>query len=142
MPLIIERRGFLLQLSAAALVAPASIDGRAAHGSNDLSPSKEGPVSYKVGPMPPILSLPRLPGSVVQYLFADGRVAQADGFCVAFQLHGRERLGFARKIPYGSEIKTDAQKLWLLGRNCFSPPLTAEIMAAHAHDPLYRTSAA
>lgn len=142
MPVSIERRGFLLGLSAAALAVPTLIGGRAAHGCNDLPFSQDSSVSFKVGPMPLVPSLPRSPGSVGRYIFADGRIVHADGFCVALMLHGRERLGFARKIPYGIETKTDMQKLWLLGRNCFSPLLTAEIMAAHAHDPLYGTSAA
>jgi hypothetical protein len=141
MPVNIERRGFLFRMSMAALFAPALIGGKAAHGCNDLPPSQEGSVSYKVGPMPPVPSLHRPPGSVGRYLFADGRIVHADGFCVALQLHGGERLGFARKIPNGVETKSDTQKLWLLGRNCFSPTLTAEIMAAHAHDPLYGSSA-
>jgi hypothetical protein len=135
----IERRGFLLRIFVAALFAPALIGSRVARGRNDLPPSQEGLVSYKVGPMPRVLSLPRPSGAVGRYILADGRIVHADGFCVAFQLHGRERLGFARKIPYGIEIETDAQKLWLLGRKYFSPLLTAETIAAHAHDPLHVT---
>jgi hypothetical protein len=32
-----------------------------------------------------------------------------------------ERAGVARRIPYGLDIQTDEQKLWLLGRRCFAP---------------------
>jgi hypothetical protein len=31
------------------------------------------------------------------------------------------RAGVARSIPYGIEVETDQQKLWLLGRRTFTP---------------------
>jgi hypothetical protein len=137
----IERREFLFSTSAFAVAAAALISARTACSLIDALSCWRSPVSYKVGPLPSLPPLPRYSESVGRYLFADGRIVCADGYCVAFLLHGRERLGFARKIPSGIEIETDTQKLWLLGRGHFAPDLTAEIMATHARDPLFGSMA-
>lgn len=87
------------------------------------------PVDYLVGPMPSLPSLSKRPNPPGFYLFADGHIARVSGFCGAMQLGAIERAGFARRIPYGIDVTTDAKKLWFLGRESFAPRITSEITA-------------
>jgi hypothetical protein len=80
---------------------------------------------FKVGPMPQLPPLPQKPYPyVARCLLTDGRIAPVDGFVVGLHLDGLVRQGLARMIPYGLKIETDAEKLWLLGREKFAPTLT------------------
>ena len=69
---------------------------------------------YKVGPMPPLPTLSKRPNPPGFYIFADGHITRVSGFVNAMLLGVIERKGFARRIPYGIEVRTDAQKLWFL----------------------------
>jgi hypothetical protein len=85
-------------------------------------------VTYKVGPMPFMPPLPPAPYPYKRpYVFTDGTVGFADGFLRAVELHNFERVGLARKVPYGISFETNDQKLWLLGRSAFAPPFTHDV---------------
>src|SRR5271169_4385212 len=77
----------------------------------------------KVGPPPMLPPLPPRPyPSTRQYLFTDGTIRGGSGYCHNVWLDSVQRRGVARRIPYGLDIQTDDQKLWLLGRRSFAPP--------------------
>ena len=75
----------------------------------------------KVGPPPMLPPLqPRPYPNRRQYLLTDGTLRVADGFVRALCANWLARAGVARAIPYGLDIRTDEQKLWLLGRRSFA----------------------
>src|SRR5271169_1272753 len=77
----------------------------------------------KVGPLPMLPPLPPRPyPNRCQYLFTDGTIRDGSGFVDNLWLNSIQRAGAARSIPYGLDIQTDEQKLWLLGRRSFAPP--------------------
>ncbi len=77
----------------------------------------------KVGPPPILPPLPPRPYPTIRhYLFTDGTIRDGGGgFIYNLWLYWLRRAGVARSIPYGLDIQTDEQKLWLLGRRSFAP---------------------
>jgi hypothetical protein len=130
---------------AAALAGQAAIPRNAASEDAQLRPvtSKTDLIDdgYRLGPPPILPPLPPKPYPYTQkYLFTDGRTGAATGQIVAMFFQFNVRLGVARKIPYGLDIQTDEQKLWLLGRKSFAQlPSYEQVGAGNVRDP-YRPS--
>jgi hypothetical protein len=86
--------------------------------------------------MPSLPPLPKRPYPYrARHLFSDGHISEGGGFAWSLSMQQFLNAGFSRDIPHGLEIRTDRQKLWLLGRLIFAPRLTKELMAAHWSDP-------
>jgi len=85
----------------------------------------------KVGPPPMLAPLPpRSYPNRRQYLVTDGSIRDGGGgFAYGLWLHWIQSAGVARCIPYGLDIQTDEQKLWLLGRRTFAPRFEGDLMA-------------
>jgi hypothetical protein len=132
---LINRRGFLVNLSALAAVAPIPTRSQAARYFGTAE--KIEPEGLKVGPMPSLPPLPRRPYPYPDYfLFTHGAITKGGGFCWTQYLQQWVDAGFARSIPYGLNVQTDRQKLWLLGRTTFAPKPTNEMRAAAMHGQL------
>ena len=123
----ITKRNFLTTAAGATLALPALAYARAA--SQFVTRPALLPDSYKVGQMPSLPPLSNRPNPPGFYLFADGYIELISGFCGALRLTTIERAGYARRIPYGVDVTTDAKKLWFLGRESFAPRITSEIIA-------------
>lgn len=135
----INRRSFLLTMTAFTVITPVRAAERAFRDLQATGPVETG--GLKVGPVPRLPNLPRRPYPYPGYfLLTDGRIAEGGGFCWTMYLGQWVKAGFARDIPYGLAVRTDQQKLWLLGRTSFTPKLTEEIMTAHRNDPLISRS--
>jgi hypothetical protein len=131
----INRRRLLIGLAAVAGVAPMQAGS---HLARALRRAKSiEPEDLKISPLPllPLLPAPEYPWRR-DLLFTDGHIQEGGGFCCSLSMQQFLDAGFAREIPCGLEIRTDQQKLWLLGRKKFAPKLTKEIMAAHRNDAL------
>jgi hypothetical protein len=124
MPL--SRRGLLAMslLAAAPVGVPNAVRSAPEGTRNQLSlaqpfPEVEGD---KIGPPPVLPTLPPRPyPHRRRYLYTDGTTGVADSWISAMRLSSLARAGVARSIPYGIDIETDQQKLWLLGRTTFTP---------------------
>jgi hypothetical protein len=117
--------------------------GALATPSEDRNPVTEGD---KVGPPPMLPPLPPRPYPPRrQYLFTDGTIRDGGGgFAYGLWLHWMWCAGVVRSIPYGLDIQTDEQKLWLLGRRSFAPRFDGDLMAfvrratSRPHQPSWR----
>jgi len=78
------------------------------------------------------MNLPPLPARPyphrAQFLFTDGRVRVVDSYCGAVMMGANEHRNIARKVPCGLPIRTDAQKLFLLGRKAFASAETVDAL--------------
>jgi hypothetical protein len=116
----INRRTVLIGIAATGLIIPAARRAIPVWQDDD----------YRIG------DLPHLPPSSRHYprsgiLYTDGRIAYPDGWCVVVQANQWVAAGLARWIPRGYQIGSDAEKLWMLGRISFAPPLTDRILQRH-----------
>ena len=82
----------------------------------------------RIGPPPKLPPLPSRPyPHQVSYLFTDGSIWKVAGFVQGLAIFWLAGAGYARAIPYGFDIRTDEQKLWLLGRTKFVPKYPKDV---------------
>ena len=117
---LFNRRRILIAIGALLATTPLRGQSRQAH--RQLVTTRTDSEGLKVGPTPALPPLPERPYPYRgYYLFTDGHIAEGGGFVWQMRLRQLVLAGFARAIPYGLDIQTDAQKLWLLGRDTFAP---------------------
>jgi hypothetical protein len=87
------------------------------------------PDDHRVGPMPHLPALPPRPYPYrAPVLFTDGSIGYIDSYVVGLSINRWLSRGLARMIPYGLNVNTDEQKLWLLGRSTFAPGTRQELL--------------
>jgi hypothetical protein len=136
------RRHLLISLAAVAVVAPVQAGAQLARYLRNTKSIE--PQDLKVVPLPRLPPLPAPEYPWCRYLlFTGGHIDEGGGFCAGACLWSNlSTPGFAREIPHGLDIQTDAQKLRLLGRRKFAPKLIKEIMSAHRNDLWQRADGA